>query len=217
VRAVVADDTAVVRSGVVSFLESQGVDVVGEAGDAATLLSLVRVEQPDVAIVDIRMPPTHRDEGLVAVAAIRAELPDVAVLVLSQYTASAYAMSLIEASPARVGYLLKDRLADGADLVGALRRLTDGECVVDPEIVQRLLRRARRPDPLHELTERERQVLGLMAEGRSNAAIVHVLGVSAKTVETHIGRVFSKLGLSDEPDQHRRVVAVLTYLRRASP
>jgi serine/threonine-protein kinase len=201
----------------VSFLESQGVDVVGEAGDAATLLSLVRVEQPDVAIVDIRMPPTHRDEGLVAVAAIRAELPDVAVLVLSQYTASAYAMSLIEASPARVGYLLKDRIADGADLVGALRRLTDGECVVDQEIVQRLLRRARRPDPLHELTERERQVLGLMAEGRSNAAIVQELGVSAKTVETHIGRVFTKLRLSDEPDQHRRVVAVLTYLRRASP
>jgi DNA-binding NarL/FixJ family response regulator len=214
VRAVIADDSALVRSGVATFLESQGVEVVGQAHDAESLLAQVASSAPDVAIVDIRMPPTHRDEGLVAAAIIRDRHPEVAVLVLSQYTASDYAFRLIEQSPARSGYLLKDRLADGADLVGVLDRLVAGECVVDPSVVQRLLLRARRANPLDQLTEREREVLALMAEGRSNAAICTELGVGTKTVETHIGRVFTKLGLLEELDVNRRVVAVLTYLRR---
>lgn len=213
-RAVIADDSALVRTGVATFLESQGVDVVGEAGDAESLLALVGASTPDVAVIDIRMPPSYRDEGLVAAATIRARHPHVAVLVLSQYTASEYALRLIEQSPSGVGYLLKDRLADGADLVAVLHRIVAGECVVDPSVVQRLLLRARRPNPLGELTEREREVLSLMAEGRSNAAICAELAVSPKTVETHIGRVFAKLGLLDEDDVNRRVVAVLTYLRR---
>ena len=216
-RAVVADDSPLVRSGVVTFLEAEGVEVVGQAVDPPTLYALVAATEPDVAIVDIRMPPTHRDEGLVAASTIRAAHPNVAVLVLSQYTEAEYALRLIERSPAKVGYLLKDRLADGADLVGVLRRLVAGECVVDPSIVHRLLLRARRPDPLADLTERERDVLALMAQGRSNSYIAVELGVSGKTLETHIGRVFTKLGLLEETDVHRRVVAVLTFLRRGAP
>jgi DNA-binding NarL/FixJ family response regulator len=203
-RVVVADDSALVRSGVATFLEAEGVQVVGQAWDPPSLYSLVAATQPDVAIIDIRMPPNHRDEGLVAAAAIRAQHPAIAV-------------RLIEQSPAKVGYLLKDRLVDGADLVGVLRRLVDGQCVVDPEIVHRLLLRARRPDPLAELTQRERQVLALMAQGGSNSAIADELGVSSKTLETHIGRVFTKLGLLEETDVHRRVLAVLTFLRQGPP
>jgi DNA-binding NarL/FixJ family response regulator len=216
-RVVVADDSALVRSGVATFLEAEGVQVVGQAWDPPSLYSLVAATQPDVAIIDIRMPPNHRDEGLVAAAAIRAQHPAIAVLVLSHYTEAEYALRLIEQSPAKVGYLLKDRLVDGADLVGVLRRLVDGQCVVDPEIVHRLLLRARRPDPLAELTQRERQVLGLMAQGGSNSAIADELGVSSKTLETHIGRVFTKLGLLEETDVHRRVLAVLTFLRQGPP
>ena len=216
-RAVVADDAALVRSGITTFLEAEGVEVVGQAADPPSLYAVVAATRPDVAIVDIRMPPTHRDEGLVAAATLRRDYPDLAVLVLSQYTAAEYALRLIEHEPAKVGYLLKERLADGADLVGALRRLVAGECVVDTSIVQRLLRRARRPNLLDDLTDREREVLALMAQGRSNGAIALELGVTAKTVETHIGRVFTKLGLSEELDVHRRVVAVLTYLRQGAP
>ena len=216
-RVVVADDSALVRSGVATFLEAEGVQVVGQAWDPPSLHSLVAATQPDVAIIDIRMPPNHRDEGLVAAAAIRAEHPDVAVLVLSHYTEAEYALRLIEQTPAKVGYLLKDRLVDGADLVGVLRRLVAGECVVDPDIVHRLLLRARRPDPLADLTGRERQVLALMAQGGSNSAIAAELGVSSKTLETHIGRVFTKLGLLEETDVHRRVLAVLTFLRQGPP
>lgn len=173
----------------------------------------VRRERPDVAIVDIRMPPTHTDEGLVAAQAIRTELPDTAILILSEYVEASYAMRLIEELPERVGYLLKERVFDVAVLIDALRRLTEGETVVDPTIVARLLSRRRRDDPLAELTDREREVLGLIAEGLSNQAIAARLFVTDRTVEAHTTHIFSKLGLHESRDQHRRVLAVLAYLR----
>lgn len=213
-RVVIADDVALVRSGVTSLLTATGVDVVGEAADAAALLALVDRLHPDAAIVDIRMPPTHSTEGLVAAKTIRARHPDVAVLVLSQFTESRYAMELLEENPSAVGYLLKDAVVSGDTLTDALRRVTAGDCVVDPALVRRLLGRARRPDPLRGLTPREVEVLGLMAEGRSNAAIGAELDLGLKTVETHINRVFAKLGLTEERSGNRRVLAVLTYLRR---
>ena len=212
-RVVIADDVALVRSGVTSLLTATGVDVVGEAADAAALLALVDRLHPDAAIVDIRMPPTHSTEGLVAAKTIRARHPDVAVLVLSQFTESRYAMELLEENPSAVGYLLKDAVVSGDTLTDALRRVTAGDCVVDPALVRRLLGRARAL-PLRGLTPREVEVLGLMAEGRSNAAIGAELDLGLKTVETHINRVFAKLGLTEERSGNRRVLAVLTYLRR---
>jgi DNA-binding NarL/FixJ family response regulator len=217
VRVVIADDAALVRSGLAALLTGQGVDVVGEAPDAPTLLALVPRVQPDAAVVDIRMPPTHTTEGISAAREIRSRHPEVAVLVLSQYAESAYAADLIEEDPSGLGYLLKDGVASGATLVDALHRLTSGECVVDPVLVRRLLARARRPDPLAHLTPREQEVLGLMAEGRSNAAICEALGLGGKTVETHINRVFAKLGLTEGAMDHRRVLAVLACLRRGRP
>ena len=213
-RVVIADDSALVRSGLTMLLTQNGVEVVGEAADGASLLALVEAIGPDAAIVDIRMPPTHTTEGIEAAKAIRAQYPDVAVLVLSQYTESAYAMDLVQENPTGVGYLLKDGVVSAATLNDALRRVTAGECVVDPALVRRLLSRARRPDPLQGLTPREVEVLGLMAEGRSNAAIGDELGTGLKTVETHINRVFTKLGLAEDTSGNRRVLAVLTYLRR---
>src|SRR6266498_5832252 len=170
-RVVVADDVLLTRQGIVRLLRDAGIDVVAEAEDAEALLRLVRLGRPDVALVDIRMPPTHTDEGLVAAKTIRAEHPDVGVLVLSQYVEPSYAMRLIEDHPERVGYLLKERIFDVAILVDALRRIADGECVIDPTIVSRLVGRRRREDPLAVLTEREREVLSLVAEGLSNGAI----------------------------------------------
>ena len=216
-RVVIADDAALVRSGLATLLAEQGVDVVGEAEDAATLMALLPQVQPDAAVVDIRMPPTHTTEGIAAAREIRTRHPEVAVLVLSQYAESAYAADLIEEDPSGLGYLLKDGVASGATLLDALHRLTAGECVVDPVLVRRLLARARRPDPLAHLTPREREVLGLMAEGRSNAAIRDVLGLGTKTLETHINRVFAKLGLADDASGHRRVLAVLACLREGRP
>jgi DNA-binding NarL/FixJ family response regulator len=216
-RVVIADDTALVRSGLTTLLAEQGVDVVGQVGDGPSLLALVDDVMPDAAIVDIRMPPSHTTEGIAAAKEIRTRHPDMAVLVLSQYTESAYAMDLIEANPTGTGYLLKDGIASGSTLVDALTRLEAGECVVDPALVRRMLVRARRPNPFERLTPRELEVLGSMAEGRSNAAIGEQLGLGAKTVETHINRVFSKLGLTENIDGHRRVLAVLTYLRRGNP
>ncbi len=212
-RVVVADDTMLTRKGIVRLLEEAGIDVVAEAEDADGLLRHVRLARPDVAIIDIRMPPTHTDEGLVAAREIRAAHPEVGVLVLSQYVEPAYAMRLIEDHPERVGYLLKERVFDIAILVDALRRIVDGETVIDPTIVSRLVGRRRREDPLFELTAREREVLGLVAEGMSNRAIASRLVVTERTVEAHITQIFQKLSLEESPDQHRRVLAVLAYLR----
>jgi len=215
-RVVVADDVMLTREGITRLLTDAGVDVVGEAGDAASLLRAVRMTQPDAAVVDIRMPPNHTDEGLVAAQQIRAEHPDIGVLILSQYVEPHYAMRLIEEHPERVGYLLKERVFDVANLIDALRRLADRETVVDPTIVARLFARKRRADPLDKLTEREREVLALLAEGLSNRAIATRLFVTERTIEAHVKQVFLKLGLNTDPDSHRRVLAVLAYLRSAA-
>ena len=203
------------REGIVRLLRDADIDVVAEAENAEELLRHVRLARPDAAIVDIRMPPTHTDEGLVAAQQIRAEHADVGVLVLSQYVEPSYAIRLLEDHPKRVGYLLKERVFDVAILIDALRRLADGETVVDPTIVSRLVGRQRREDPLAELTEREREVLGLVAEGLSNGAIAARLFVTERTVEAHIKQIFLKLRLQANPDSHRRVLAVLAYLRSA--
>jgi DNA-binding NarL/FixJ family response regulator len=212
-RVVVADDVMLTREGITRLLTGAGVDVVGEAGDAASLLRAVRTTQPDAAVVDIRMPPTHTDEGLVAAQQIRAEHPDTGVLILSQYVEPHYAMRLIDEHPERTGYLLKERVFDVANLIDALRRLADGETVVDPTIVARLFARKRQADPLDTLTVREREVLALVAEGLSNRAIAARLFVTERTVEAHVKQIFLKLGLGTDPDSHRRVLAVLAYLR----
>jgi len=201
------------REGIVRLLRDADVDVVAEAEDAESLMRHVRLARPDAAIVDIRMPPTQTDEGLVAAQQIRAHHPEVAVLVLSQYVEPSYAMRLLEQHPERVGYLLKERVFDIAILVDALRRLPDGETVIDPTIVSRLVGRRRREDPLAELTEREREVLGLLAEGLSNKAIAARLFVTERTVEAHVKQILLKLQLDVNPESHRRVLAVLTYLR----
>ena len=215
-RVVVADDVMLTREGIAHLLEDAGIDVVAQAEDAEALLREVRLKRPDAAIADIRMPPSHTDEGLVAAQRIRTEHPDVAVLVLSQYVEPSYAMRLLEEHPERVGYLLKQRVFDVAVLVDALRRITEGETVIDPTIVSRLVGRQRRESPLTELTPRETEVLGLVAEGLSNGAIASRLFVTERTVEAHVKQVFQKLGLAVKPDSHRRVLAVLAYLRRDS-
>jgi DNA-binding NarL/FixJ family response regulator len=213
VRVVVADDDLLTRQGIVHLLQEAGVDVVAQAEDADGLLHHVRLARPDAVIVDIRMPPTHTDEGLRAARTIRADHPDVGVLVLSQYVEPSYALRLLEDQPERVGYLLNERVFDAVNLLDALRRLADAETVVDPTIVARLLGRRRRVDPLAELTAREREVLGLLAEGLSNRAIASRLFVTERTVEAHVTQIFQKLDLDTDPDSHRRVLAVLAYLR----
>ena len=215
-RVVIADDAALMREGLARLLADAGFDVVGKAEDGEQLLRRVELTRPDVAIVDIRMPPTHTDEGLVAADRIREAHPNVGVLVLSQYLESRYAMRLLEHHPARVGYLLKERVSDIAVLADALRRIADGESVLDPTIVARLVERRRDEGPLGELTDREREVLGLMAEGHSNRGICGRLFLSPKTVEAHIRHIFIKLGLVEAPEYHRRVLAVLTFLREAA-
>lgn len=212
-RVVVAEDVMLTRAGIVQLLRDAGIEVAAEVADAEGLLREVRLARPDVALVDIRMPPTHTDEGLVAAQAIRANHPGVGVLVLSQYVESSYAMRLIEDHPERVGYLLKERVFHIATVVDALRRIADGETVIDPTIVSHLLGRRRRVDPLAGLTEREREVLALVAEGMSNRAIASRLFVTERTVEAHVTQIFLKLRLAETPDQHRRVLAVLAFLR----
>ena len=212
-RVVIADDAMLIREGTARLLEEAGVEVVGKAGDAQQLLRIVATEHPDVAIVDIKMPPTHTDEGLAATERIRSTHPGVGVLVLSQYLESRYATRLLEHHPEALGYLLKERVSDIGVLKDAIQRIAEGECVLDPTIVARLIRRSRRTGPLDELTDREREVLALIAEGRSNQGIAEVLVLSPKTVEAHVGRILAKLGLDDSPDYHRRVLAVLAFLR----
>jgi DNA-binding NarL/FixJ family response regulator len=214
VRVVVADDAMLTREGIVHLLDEAGVDVVAQADDADGLLRAVTRWSPDVAVVDIKMPPTHTDEGLVAAQRIRDEQPDVAVLVLSQYLEPSYAMRLLERHPEKVGYLLKERIFAAAVLVDALHRVCDGETVVDPTIVSRLFRRRRDDDPLATLSRREHDVLELVAEGLSNKAIADHLHVAARTVESHVTQIFLKLGVDTSPDSHRRVLAVLSFLRR---
>lgn len=208
-----ADDVMLVRSGLARLLADAGVEVVGEAGDAEQLLRLVAMEGPDVAIVDIRMPPNQKDEGLVAARQIRDRYPGTAVVLLSQHLEVRYAQRLLADQPAGLGYLLKERVSDIAVLVDALRRVVDRECVLDPTIVARLMQRRRPDSPLTQLTPREREILALMAEGRSNSAIATELTISERTVEAASAAMFRKLGLEPSADVNRRVLAVLTALR----
>ncbi|MDQ4038908.1 MAG: response regulator transcription factor [Actinomycetota bacterium] len=212
-RVVIADDEVLLRDGLSRLLSEVGVEVIATAGDPGGLMRAIATDQPDVALVDIKMPPTHVDEGLIAALAIRDQYPSVAVLVLSHFLDSRYAMRLIEKHPSGVGYLLKERVSDIAVLHDALRRVAEGECVIDPTIVSRLLHRPRTPGRLDRLTERERQVLALMAEGHSNQGISDALTLSPRTVERHIAHIFDKLDLTDSEGQHRRVLAVLAMLR----
>jgi DNA-binding NarL/FixJ family response regulator len=213
VRVVIADDTMLTRQGIATVLGSAGIEVVGAVGDPESLVREVAATRPDAAVVDIRMPPTHTDEGIRVIARLRAADPSLAVLLLSSYVEPDYAVRLLEDHPGGIGYLLKDRVFDGVLLVDALGRLAEGETVIDPTIVSRVFERRRRTDPLADLTAREREVLGLLTEGLSNAALAARLHVTERTVEAHITAIFAKLGLADEPGVHRRVLAVLTYLR----
>jgi DNA-binding NarL/FixJ family response regulator len=212
-RVVIAEDELLLREGVARLLADAGIDVAATVGTATELLERVGRIRPDIVLVDIRMPPTHRDEGLVAAREIRAAHPEVGVLVLSHYLESTYALRLLEDQPDGCGYLLKDRVSDVAVLVDALRRLAEGECVIDPTIVKQLLGKARDPGPLDTLTERERDVLALIAEGHSNEAIARLLFLSPKTVEANIHRLLQKLDINESAATNRRVLAVLSYLR----
>lgn len=212
-RVVIAEDSVLLREGIAHLLEEAGHEVVGQAGNAEELILKVRSYKPDVAVVDIRMPPTQTDEGLRAAKQIRSELPNTGVLVLSAYLESEYALELLSESAEGVGYLLKDRVSDVEQFMSAVRRVGEGGSALDPEIVSRLVGRRRREDPLADLTPREREVLSLMAEGLSNAAVAARLVVTERAVEKHVTSIFAKLRLPASPDQHRRVLAVLAFLR----
>jgi DNA-binding NarL/FixJ family response regulator len=212
-RVVVADDSVLLREGLVRLLTESGFEVAGQAGDAEELLAVVDRERPDVAIVDIRMPPTHTDEGLRAARALRVRHPGMGILVLSQYVRPSYAVELLQDGAERVGYLLKDRVSDVGQLTESLRRVAEGGSVLDPSVVAQLVGRPRvGQNPLEGLSQREREVLGLMAEGRSNKAIAEELFITEHTVEKHVQNIFSKLEIPATTDDHRRVLAVLTFL-----
>jgi len=213
-RVVIAEDTVLLREGLRRVLTDAGLDVAGTAGDADQLLQLVEALRPDVVLADIRMPPTQTTEGLQAALEIRRRWPGTAVIVLSQHVETEHLFELLATDPRGIGYVLKERVADIAQFTDAIRRVAAGESVIDPEVVSRLVARPRRDSPLETLTERELAVLALMAEGRSNQAIAAQLYMSPKTVETHVGNLFAKLGLLPAAEDHRRVLAVLTYLRQ---
>jgi DNA-binding NarL/FixJ family response regulator len=213
-RLVLADDSMLLREGIARLLTESGFEIVGQAGGADELVAAVREHRPDVAIIDIRMPPDHTDEGLRAAEAIRAEHgTEVGILVLSQYVETSFALRLVADGAGGVGYLLKDRVDDLDDFADAIRRIARGGSVIDPELVARLVGSRRTRVPLDDLTAREREVLALIAEGRSNQAIGDRLFLAPKTIEAHIASIFSKLGLLPAPDDHRRVLAVLAHLR----
>ena len=212
-RVVIAEDSVLLREGITRLLEESGFEVAGQAGDAEDLLRKVGAHKPDVAVIDVRMPPSHTDEGLRAARRIRAEHPGTGVLVLSQYVEEAYALDLLSESTESTGYLLKDRVSDVASFIDAVQRVADGGSALDPEVVALLLGRRRRTDPLAVLTPREREVLALMAEGRSNSSMAAVLVVSERAVEKHVTSIFSKLDLPPAAQDHRRVLAVLAFLR----
>jgi len=211
-RVVIAEDSVLLRAGLVRLLEDAGFEIVGQAADAEELLRKVRAHRPDLAVTDIRMPPTQTDEGLRAAQQIRSEMPEIGLMVLSQHIDEGYALELLQGSAEGVGYLLKDRVADIDAFVDALRRVGARGSVLDPEVVSQLLGRRRVDDPLDRLTPREREVLSLMAEGRSNNAVARELVVTERAIEKHVTSIFSKLGLNAAEDGHRRVLAVLRYL-----
>jgi DNA-binding NarL/FixJ family response regulator len=212
-RVVVAEDSSLLREGLARLLADAGLDVVAKVGDGPGLISAAERHRPDLAVVDVRMPPGYRDEGLKAAIELRRRTPDLSVLVLSQYVEERYGAELLESGAAGVGYLLKDRVADVSDFVAALREVASGGTVLDPEVVSQLLSRHRPDQRLAALTPREREVLSLMAEGRSNQAIAGTLYVTEGAVEKHVKNIFAKLGLAQTDTDHRRVLAVLAYLR----
>jgi DNA-binding NarL/FixJ family response regulator len=212
---IVADDSALFRSGLVRVLESGGFEVVGQAGTAAEVEQLVAAQRPELVILDIRMPPTQTSEGLVAARQLRSQYPELGVLLLSHHVESHHAMELLSQHPGRVGYLLKDRVADENEFLDAARRVGSGGSAIDPLVVSRLIGQRRAKSLVDELTAREKTVLARMAEGRSNDAISAELGISPKTLETHVGTIYSKLGLEPSAADHRRVLAVLSYLQLA--
>jgi DNA-binding NarL/FixJ family response regulator len=211
-RVVIAEDSVLLREGLVRLLDGAGIQVVQAVGDADELLRAVAVHEPDLVLLDVRMPPTHTDEGLRAALVIRRQWPTMAVLVLSQYVEERYASELLATETSGIGYLLKDRVADVGEFLAALRRVADGGTALDPEAVSQLLLR-KRSDPLARLSPRERQVLGLMAEGRSNAGVADALVVSESAVAKHVNNIFSKLDLPPADSDHRRVLAVLRFLK----
>ena len=212
-RVVIAEDSILLRDGLIRLRAAKGIEVVEAVGDAEAALVAVERHQPDLALLDVRMPPTHTDDGLRAAIAIRQRWPKIGILVLSQYVEERYATELLAGETTSIGYLLKDRVADVAEFLAAVRRVGDGGTALDPEVVAQLLARARRKDPLERLTPREREVLALMAEGRSNPAIARALVVSDKAVEKHVSNIFTKLDLPMAEDDHRRVLAVLRWVR----
>ena len=211
-RIVIAEDSVLLRAGLTRFLTEGGQEIVAAVGDAVELIAAVERHTPDLAVVDVRMPPTMTDDGLRAALEIRSRWPEIGILVLSQYVEERYASELLAGDIGGIGYLLKDRIADVTEFQDAVQRVGDGGAVLDPEVVAQLLARSRRHDPIATLTPREREVLGLMAEGRSNVAIAHDLVVSDGAVEKHISNIFSKLDLPPVPSDHRRVLAVLRWL-----
>lgn len=211
-RVVIAEDSGLLREGLTRLLEEEGIDVVAAVGDGEALLRAVAEHVPDACVVDVRMPPTYVDEGLRAALVIRRRWPDIGVLVLSQYVEERYALDLVADDPSGVGYLLKDRVGNVDEFVDAIRRVAAGDTALDPEVVKQLFARARHSDPLVSLTGREREVLGAMAEGRSNAGVASALTIGPAAVEKHISNIFAKLGLRAEDGDHRRVLAVLRYL-----